>query len=676
MLAGRKAFEAQSQASVIAAIIHVDPPDVSTLQSTTPIMLDRVVKTCLAKDPDKRWQTAHDLSLQLKWISEGSSFAERPVADMSTRRRSGLVPWIVTIMAVSVAALLAVPALRYFRLPTDSLAPRFEIQTSAMPNPYQISISPDGTTLAYVAARSDGVVSLFVRPIDSVTAQPLPGTEGALLPFWSPDSHYIGYGDPQRRKLKKVSVRGGPPQDVCDVPYSGNAVPTGTWNSSDVIVFSNGDANQPLYRVAASGGTPAQITTPDKALQEIGHSWPWFLPDGRHYLYMVRSSNPENSGIYVGSLDSVSRTRLVSAASMPAFAPPGFLLFHREGTLFAQRFDDRSLGLSGEPILIAENVVSNPTNGRASFAVSSNGTLIYRSGRTDLPLTWVDRTGKTQNVAAEPGNYANPALSPDEKRVAVTRLAGSDGDILIMDLVHGATTPFTSSLSLNTMALWSPDGKIVTFASDRGGTSNLYRKQFEGSADEELLLKTDHSKVPEDWSSDARYLLYGDRTPTRSSDIWVLPMDGEHKPFVFLQRRSSDPVARFSPDTHWVLYQSNESGREEVYVRSFPTPGERFQISNGGGVMPKWRSDGKEIFYINGNGLMAVDVMRAERNKTFTAGPPRLLFQATFSTTPYPYDVSRDGQRFIINGIPNSTGVASIPITVVLNWPALANKSK
>jgi Tol biopolymer transport system component len=570
---------------------------------------------------------------------------------------------------------LALTAVRLYERPAEALTSRFEIQTPELRNPYQVSISPDGAKVVFVASRPDGKVALFIRPIESVAAQPLAGTEGAILPFWSPDSQFIGYADPQNRKLKKVSIKGGPPQIICDAPYSGNFVATGAWSPNGVIVFSNGDANQPLYRVAAGGGVPAQLTTLDKTLQEGGHTWPWFLPDGRHFLYTVWSSKPQNRSIYVSSLDSDKRTRVMSSESMVEYAPPGVLFFERENGLFAQRFDDKRLTLSGEPVLIADSVISNPANGRVSFAVSSNGTLIYRSGHTELPLTWVDRGGKAQSVAAEPGSYEDPSLSPDQKRLAFEKTGGTDGDLWILDLIHGSNTRFTFDASRNSTPIWSSDGKRVAFSSDRGGTYNLFVKSSEEAGNDELLLKSDHKKSATDWSADGRYILYTDITPSLDDDLWVLPMEGDRKPFVFLKTPFREAAARLSPDGQWVTYQSNESGKDEVYVQSFPTPGNKSQISNAGGTAPKWRADGKEIFYRSGNALMVVDVVRAEPGKGVAVGPPRVLFQAAFSSSNlYPYDVSRDGQRFILNGFAQSTALPPIPITVVLNWPAVFNK--
>ena len=413
MLTGRKAFFGRSQSSLIAAIMHIDPPGIATLEPTTPPALDRVVKICLAKDPDERWQTAHDLALHLQWTNEGGSLTGVPAPVAARRRSRERLAWALLAASAVLTLAMAVPAGRYILRPKETGQVRFEIQTPPLRNPFQITVSPDGKKVAYVAPAASGKNMLFIRPVDSFAAQPLPGTEDAFQPFWSPDSRYIGFagaGD----KLKKVGVSGGPPQNLCDVPNIANAFGSGTWNSDGVIIFATSSQNR-LYRVSAAGGVPAPLSTLDKARQETTHLWPYFLPDGRHFLYLAWSAQTENRAIVVGSLDSDVTTRLMPAESMPAYAP-GFLLFHRDGTLFAQPFDDNRLILSGEPVRIAEDIPFNPTNGRAAFAVSTTGMLIYRTGGggSERRLTWVDRDGKSLGTAGGPAvDYQNPELSPN-----------------------------------------------------------------------------------------------------------------------------------------------------------------------------------------------------------------------------------------------------------------------
>jgi serine/threonine protein kinase/Tol biopolymer transport system component len=684
MITGRKTFEGRSQPSVMAAILRADPPEISTLEPATPPLLDRVVKMCLAKDPANRWQTAHDLAAQLQWIAEGAQLTqlEAPVSSAAPSRSGRRLAWIITTIAIAASIALAISLVRALQHPEDTQAVRFEIQTAAMPNAYQISISPDGSTLAYVAARGDGKTALFLRPIDSLVAQPVAGTENALLPFWSPDSQYVAYNETGgEKKLKKVSIRGGTPQLIVAVDYKGGSNPGGTWNSDGVIVFGN-PTDQPLRRVPAAGGIATPLAPLDKALEERGHGWPWFLPDGRHYLYLAQSTKPENDAIYVGSLDSTPPKRLMASDSMPLYAPPGFILFHRDGTLFAQRFDANRLTLSGEPLLIAENVAYNG-NGRAAVAVSANGTLIYRSGQSAFPLTWVDRSSRVQRIATEPGQYSNPAISPDGMHVSFARLEKSMTNLWIIDAVRGTNARFTLGQHHDANAFWSPDGKKLAFQSDRGGVQNLYIEEV-GTGVEQLLPGADHLTQLLDWSADGRYLIYEKQSAgdDQKQDLWAMPLTGDRKPFVFLRSFKSSGWAQLSPDSRWIAYESDEDGGTKIFVQSFPAAGTRYQVSTNSGRQPKWRGDGKEIFFLTLNGptnqpsgaVMAVEI--TVTGDTVKPGVPQELFRATFARAARMYDVSRDGQRFIINGNPTSAESerATIPITVILNWPSLVNR--
>jgi eukaryotic-like serine/threonine-protein kinase len=434
ILTGRKAFEGRSQSSVIAAIMHVDPPDISAIQPLTPPSIDRLVRICLAKDPDNRWQTAHDLALQLQWIGEGGSQAGIPVPVATRRRHRERLAWVLVALATVLAAVAAIPAAMHF-LETPEGRVRFEIQTPSMINPFLVSVSPDGRKVAFVASPSPGVSLLYVRPIDSVSATPMPGTEGASNPFWSPDSNFIGFGV-GGSKLKRVDAAGGSPQSICDLAsnFAG-----GTWNAENVIVF--GQANS-LYRVSAAGGIAQQISSPDQSSGEMFHSWPRFLPDGLHYLYLSWNSKPENRAIFVGDLDSKKAARLFPAESMAVFADPGFIVFQREGTLLSQQFDPRRMELRGEPVRLAEDVPSSAVNGRAAFDASAH-TLVYRSDASGaaqkLALTWVDRNGKTLETVGAPGPYQGPDLSPDSKQIAVHRHDGKGGDVWISN--HLAASP-------------------------------------------------------------------------------------------------------------------------------------------------------------------------------------------------------------------------------------------
>jgi len=528
------------------------------------------------------------------------------------------------------------------------------------------AISPDGRRLVISVRDSSGKTLLWLRSLDSLTLQPLPGTENAAFPFWSPDSHFIGFF--AGSKLKKIDVSGGPPQALCDASTGGGAA----WNRDGVIIFTP-DISNSLYRVSASGGVPTPITTLDESRQEVSHKYPQFLPDGRHFLYQAQSAQAENTAIYVGALDSKENKRLVSARAKAAYAPPGYLLFLRERTLMAQPFDADKLLLRGEPFPLAEQVSVNTVLGLANFSVSDNGVLTYMTGRfaAGQPALF-DRGGKLLSSVGPMGEYFNIFFSPDEKRVAaaITDAQSGTRDVWLVDIVRGTPTRFTFDPAEDFLPIWSPDGSRIVFASDRDGPGNLYQKSASGAGNEEELLKTNERKWPADWSRDGRFVIYTNLSQKTKLDLWVLPVTGEQKPTPFLQSSFNEDYARFSPDGRLVAYASDESGKFEVYVQTFPASGGKWLVSTNGGVQPRWRRDGKELFYIAPDKkLMAVDVKL--ETSTFEAGVPRALFQTRVVSYPNPrnvYEVSADGQRFLI--ITPLEEATSTPITVVVNWNA------
>jgi Tol biopolymer transport system component/predicted Ser/Thr protein kinase len=635
-----------------------------------PAALDHLVRKCLAEDPEDRWQSMHDVASELEWIAESSSDAGVIAHVAVTQRKRDRLAWIAAECIGVLALTMTVLAARYFLRPSDTQQVRFEVQTPPMPNyPVQIALSPDGRKLAFVASAPDEKQMLFVRAMDSLTQQILSGTENAKFPFWSPDSQYIGFADPSWTRLQKININGGRPQTICE-PCADGGFSRGTWNSDGIILFGWAGG---VYRVPASGGVPTRVTTLDKERQEFAHGTPYFLPDGRRFLFTTHSNKVENQFICVGSLDSPLVTRLIAADSDAVYAPPGFLLFQRGGSLFAQPFDDKRLTLSGEPVSLAPSV-AHETNGMGAYAASSNGTLVYRAGNdVELPLTWVSRDGKSLGIAAAPGQYRSPAISPSGKLLAFAKTEGSNTDLWILDLMRDTSTRFTSDPGLDSTPIWSPDGSQLAFESYREKHYDLYVKDAGGLTSEELLLKSDRDKFNSDWSPNRRYLLYIESVPMSGNDLWILPLDGDRKPFAFIQTPlpASELHGRFSPDGHWVAFSSNETQRREVYVQGFPS-GIKQRISTGGGWEPKWRADGKELFYLtyDRTALMAVDVKGAENRRAFEVGAPHELFQASFSIWPYGYDVTPDGQRFIINGVPHGSASAPVSITVVLNWTA------
>ena len=520
------------------------------------------------------------------------------------------------------------------------------------------SVSPDGRRLVFCVSAA-GKQQLWTRQLDSLTAQPLPGTDKAnpAPVFWSPDSRYIGFFTDQ--KLKKMELSGGIAQTIADAPNPRG----GSWNRIGVIVFSP-NAMGPLYRVSATGGEMTQITTLDESRQETSHRWPFFLPDGRHFLYLARSSQIENTAIYVGSLESKETKRLISADSGVAYGPPGYLLFSREGTLMAQPFDADKLQVMGEASPVAERVYLYP--GYPSFSISNTGVLVYMTGGPTNQLTWFDRSGKQLGTVGQPGRYRVFRLSPDEKRVAVVRIdpPAVRSDIWVIELTRGVASRLTSDPGDDIAPEWSPDGSRIAFSSNRDGKFDLYEKLSSGAGSDEELLKSSEAKFMNCWSADGRYILYESIGVNSKSDIWVLPMFGERKPYPFLKTEFNERSASFSPNGRWVAYTSNETGIFEVYVREFQGSGGKWQVSTVGGTFPRWRWDGKEIFYTSGGKLMSVDVNAS--GSRFEPGVPRLLFDKNIENDYY--DLTRDGQRFLVR-VPVEE-ISSPPITVVLNWTA------
>ncbi len=668
MATGKKAFTAASRASLITAIMSSDPAPISSVQPTSPPALDRVVKTCLAKDPDERWQSAGDLKRELRWIGEGSQ-AGTAVPAVARRRTRARLAWGLTAVASLAALAAGMAAMRYAdRAATLSRPVRSSIVLPEKTAVRGVAVSPDGRRLVVVARDSSGKNLLWIRPLDSLSVQALAGTENPSFPFWSPDSRFIGFF--ADGKLKKIDASGGPAQTLCDAPINRG----GAWGREGVIVFSP-VADGPLYRVSASGGPPAPLTQFDPARGETSHRWPFFLPDGRRFLFVVASfgGRKEKTGIYVRALDSKEETFLASANSRVAYAPPGYLLFARERTLLAQPFDAKKARILGDPLPLAEQIQYFPQNYNTLFSVSESGVLLYqpRSAAGVAQLVWFDRSGAQIGSLGAPGDQANPRISPDGKRVVldINDPQTGNNDVWIYESSGGIPTRLTSDPGFDNGAIWSPDASRVAFMSLRKGHADLVQKSSRGSGSEEVFYESDRSKYPTDWSPDGRVILYRAFDANTNLELWTVSVAGDRKPTSFLKAGFGVDQGQFSPEGRWVAYASNESGRWEIYVASFPEPGGNWKVSSAGGSEPRWRRDGRELYYLAPDGkLMAVDVTGGS---TFVAGAARPLFQTRrrehiSSADLFSYDVSADGQRFLVN---TDVGeVTSPPLTVVQNW--------
>jgi Tol biopolymer transport system component len=674
MITGRAPFEGETASDVVGAILKTEPPSLDDAHEV-PRELVHIISRALRKDPEQRYQVSKDLLLDLEDLKPRLSEVFVPA------KKALPLGWIAATVLLLVAMLAALAIAYFQRAPVDVRAVRSFIlppEKSSFNfveiNAGSLSISPDGRRLTFVASTAEGKNLLCVRSLDALVAQTLADTEGAYFPFWSPDSRFIGFF--ADRKLKKIDAAGGPPITLCDAPLGRG----GTWNRDGVIVFAP-DIAGALQQVSASGGASSAVTKLDDAGRVLSESWPYFLPDGQHFLYLRRgiTGSESDTGIYVASLASKESKLLLHASSNVAYAQ-GYLIFQREGTLMAQPFDAKRQEVTGDAFPIAEQIQDEPYMARGVFAVSENGVLAYQTGsvRSESQLAWFDRNGKQISVLGDLANYRNVQLSSDGKRAMVDVFDRQNGnqDIWVYDVARGLRTRVTYDPADDGTPVWSPDGSRIAFSSNRRGHADLYQKSASGTGSEELLLESNVSKYASSWSSDGQFLLYHTLDPKSKRDLWILPLSGDRKPFPFLQTEFDERQGRFSPDGRWIAYASDESRRQEIYVAPFPGPGGKRQISTSGGQIPKWRGDGKEIFFLSPDDkLMAAEVNGA--SGTLEIGAVRVLFEVH---TLYPskwnqrvqihyvYDVTADGQRFLVN-IPVEQK-ASAPITLVLNWTA------
>jgi eukaryotic-like serine/threonine-protein kinase len=655
MLTGQAAFDGEDVTEILGRVVTAEP-DWSRLPAGTPAAIRQLLRRALKKDPRQRLGDIRDARIEIEELGLQ--------AEPDATRRSTAAAWIaaVAIAAVVIAA-LAIPTVRHLR-ETEEPEMRLEINTLATAAPYQFAVSPSGRYIVFVGT-GDGRERLWLRALDKPEAQPIAGTEGAQYPFWSPDSRSIGFF--ASAKLQRVDIAGGPPQALA--PATGPL--GGTWNADGTILFGP-STGVGLARVATSGGDEVPVTHVSSPRQ-ARHSFPQFLPDGRHFLFLLSSTSPDVQGIYVGSLDGGEPKRLTPADAAGAYLPPDRLMFIRQGALVARRLDIARGELTETPLTVADPV-GYETNLVGGFSASADGRVVaYRAGGAGRrQLVWFDRMGKAVGVVGEPdaNNMSNPELSPDGRSLAVQRTLQGNPDIWLMDLVRGSFTRFTFDGANDNYPVWSPDGTRIAFRSDRKGIG-LYVKPSSMASPEELLLETANTKVPQDWSKDGRFLLYYEVDPKTARDVWTLDMTGtERKARPVVNTPFEETVAQFSADGHWLAYQTNDSGQPQIVVQAFPGPGGKWQISTNGGSQPRWRADGKELYFIAPDGkLMAVPVTAS--HSTFEPGKPVALFQTHIlsgsagTVNRAQYAVSRDG-RFLMNQ-PVEGSIAS-PITVLLNW--------
>ena len=693
LFTGELPFKGVHETALLYEIVNVDAAPMSAVKPEVDPNLDAIVLECFAKEPSERYQSVAEVAKELRRFKREST--KQRVSKVSSIRQpyghSGIqqaaqlqTPAGVVVqgspklhlvwITITVICLIAAGVFGYLYLRStsrDETVIAFTIsppENGAFESPVP-AISPDGRTIATLAHDSTGRTLLWIRSIGSIRARPLEGTEDASFPFWSPDSRFLAFFTPG--KLKKIAIAGGSPQAICTAGDGRG----GSWNQDGIIVFAQ-DYNVGLSQVSATGGVPSVLTFLDTVQHDDTHRFPCFLPDGKHFVYLRRAGQEGKTGIYLHSLDRKEDRFLFSSQTNAVYVSPGYLLFVREKSLIAQRFDADKGEVQGDGVQVLDNAGSLANYNLGAFSASQNGIVAFMEGVAGgRQLIWYDRTGKELKRTVITGSIFDFHLSPDERRVVFRRVDAqtNNQDLWLFDVARNTQSRFTFEAAIDDDPAWSPDGSRIIYDSSPEGVRNLYMKMSTGAGNPELILKSSLDKAPLDWSQDGKFLLYEVDDPVTKADLWVLPLTGDRKPFPYLQSNFTESDARFSPDGQWVAYASDESGKFEVYIQHFPHSGGKWQVSVNGGAAPEWRKDGKEVYYLaSDRKLMAADVRVV--GSAVEVGIPSPLFEANVDiyTAPNRYDVSADGRSFLVNtsGFEYNTR----PIDVVMHWPTLLVK--
>jgi serine/threonine-protein kinase len=665
MLTAKQPFEGETVTEILAGVLKAEP-DWNALPDATPLPIRILLRRCLQKDQSRRFHSATDVRIEIEEAGEARAvhYAFAPPA--------GRPLWVRALVIATVAiagAGIGIAAWSIRHAPALDSRPtsRFTVplppgqQLPTLYNPPVVALSADGSRLVYASGLGQADRQLYLREMDTQEGKPISGTGGALGPFFSPDGQWVGFFD--SGKMKKISVAGGASLTLCDAPDPRGAV----WTPDSTIFFAPSGTSG-ISKVSASGGTPEIVTVPDPKKGESSHRWPELLPGGETLLYAVQSGiGPEGSQIVARSLKSGQQKLLIQGGTYPRYSPSGHLIYFRAPTLMAVPFDPVRLEIKGSPAPVVEGVLPTPgASAGAEMSFSQNGSMLYvpgGPGQAASTLVWVDRKGNVQQVGAPDRAYTQPQLSPDGKRLAI-RVLGANGDIWVYDFQRGTLTRLTFDGAAR--PVWTPDGKRISFSADRGKGLNWFWKLADGTGQEEQLTRSQHFNINVSFTSDGKTGFYTENDAKNGLDIWSIQLDGDRKATPFLQTPFNETVAVISPDDRWLAYVSNESGRNDVYIRAYPGPGGKWQISTDGGDAPVWSRNGKELFYWNGDNMMAVDIAG---DTALRAGTPRLLFEGKYEKAGIGrnYDVTPDGQRFLMIKSGTANGQTA-QMNVVMNW--------